>query len=187
MTLPANIRVNVRVPFPAVVKGAAFITVAKANGVWTLAPNYLLLAPAIGVTATQIVAVFDTVSGVWSYISATQLASAAQGSYRTVTTIGAVTVQPTDVVILLQKGASGASTINLPNSAIRAGVPVTVKDLTYDANTNNITFVPAMGETLDGFSAAAAVANGVAVIDVDGGAKTFWPLTAGGWYLKDGS
>lgn len=193
MTLPANIRVNVRIPFPALVQGGAFITVAKANGIWTIKPNYQLLALAPGQTPTQIVAVYDTASGGWNYVTAASLAGSGGGggggniAYRTVTAAGAVAVTPTDVpTILLQKSPSGPSTINLPASSLRYGngLPITVKDLTYDANTNNITFVPSSGETLDGFSAAAAVANGVALIDVDGGAKTFYPLTSGGWYQR---
>lgn len=36
MTLPANIRVNTPVPFPALVTGSGPVTVAKVNGVWTL-------------------------------------------------------------------------------------------------------------------------------------------------------
>lgn len=184
MTLPANIRVNVRVPFPALVQGAAFITVSKANGIWTITPNYQLLAGAPSITPTQLIAVFDTASRIWSTVPADIFGSGGGGSviYRIVTSAGAVVVQPSDTVILLQKSPSGASTIDLPLSGSRNGIPITVKDLTYDANTNNITFVPASGETLDGFSAAAAVANGVALIDVDGGFKTFNPLTSGGWY-----
>lgn len=190
MTLPANIRVNVRVQFPALVQGGAFISVVKANGIWTLTPNYKLLALAPGQTPTQIIAVYDTANGVWNYVTAASLAGGGGGgggviTYRTVAVAGAVAVLPNDVAtILLQKSPSGASTINLPASSTRYanGLPITVKDLTYDANTNNITFVPSSGETLDGFSAAAAVANGVALINVDGGSKTFYPLTSGGWY-----
>lgn len=104
------------------------------------------------------------------------------GGYRIVTTAGAVTVLPTDSTILLKKSPSGASSIILPTSASRNGSSLTVKDLTYDAAANHITWVPAAGETLDGFSASVAAANGVALIDIDGGYKTWSPLTGGGWY-----
>ena len=36
MALPANIRVNVRAPFPVRVVGSGLITVTKANGIWTI-------------------------------------------------------------------------------------------------------------------------------------------------------
>ena len=181
MTLPANIRVNVRAPFPTQVRGAAFVGVQKANGVWTIKPDYRLVAPASGVTGRQIIAVQDVTTGLWSYLNVLSL-TAATIVYRIVTAPGAVTILSSDVTILLQKTTSGASTINLPNSATRGGLPVTVKDLTGDANTNNITFAPALGETIDGLSAAAAAANGLAVIDTDYGSKTLYPLQAGGWY-----
>ncbi len=183
MSLPANIRVNVRAPFPTRVQGSAFISVSKANGVWTISPNYLTLAQNINVSPTQVIALQDEITGVWSFIGAALFASSALSSYRVVTTAGAVTILSTDLVILLEKSPSGASTINLPASATRAGAPITVKDLTGDANTNNVTFVPFTGETIDGFSAAAAAANGVALIDVDYGFKRLYPLLTGGWYV----
>jgi hypothetical protein len=111
------------------------------------------------------------------------LVSSALSPFRIITTIGAQNVLPTDVVLLFQKTALGASTVNLPASASRQGAPVTIKDLTGDANTNNITIVPFAGETIDGFSAAAAAANGVAVLSVDFGAIQLYPLTSGGWYV----
>ena len=183
MTLPANIRVNVRIPFPTQVKGAAFISLTKSNGVWTIAPNYLSLAENVVVTPTQVLALQDSVTGAFSWVGASSFVSAAISSYRIITAAGAVSVLNTDLVLLFQKSPSGASTVNLPASAARVGAPVIIKDLTGDANTNNITVVPSGSETIDGFSASAAAANGVAVISVDYGVKRLYPLTSGGWYV----
>ena len=145
MTLPVSIRVNVRAPFPTQVKGSAFITVAKANGVWTITPNYFSLGQDILVSPTQAVAVQDQLTGVFSWVSVQNLVSAALSSYRVITTPGTISVLATDLVLLFEKTSSGASTINLPASATRQGAPVTIKDLTGDANANNITFVPFSG------------------------------------------
>jgi hypothetical protein len=183
MTLPVSIRVNVRAPFPTQVKGSGFIGVSKANGVWTITPSYLNIAPVVNVTPTQVLVLQDTVTGAFSQVGVAVLVSSALSPFRIITTPGAATVLPTDIVLLFQKTTSGASTLDLPSAASRQGAPVTVKDLTGDANTNNITIVPASGETIDGFSAAAAAANGVAVISVDFGFKHLYPLTSGGWYL----
>jgi hypothetical protein len=183
VTLPVSIRVNVRAPFPTQVKGSAFISVLKANGVWTIAPDYLTIAPNIGVTPTQVLVVQDSITGAFSQIGASALVSSAGSPFRIITTPGAASVLSTDVVLLFDKTTSGASTLSLPASAIRQGAVVVVKDLTGDANTNNITIVPASGETIDGFSAAASAANGVAVISIDHGFKRFYPLTSGGWYV----
>jgi hypothetical protein len=180
VTLPASIRVNVRASFPSLVGGAAFISVNKSNGIWSITPNYLLLAQAPALTSSMVIAVQDQLTGVFSYVPASSLAS--NTGYRIVTTVGSVSVLSTDTVILLQKSPSGPSTLNLPPSASRSGVPIIIKDITGDANTNNDTIVPAAGETIDGLSAAAAAANGIAVIDVDYGSRTLYPLTSGGWY-----
>lgn len=59
MALPASIRVNCRAPFPARVKGAAFIEVSKVNGLWTIAPDYELLAQVPSITSSQVVVVYD--------------------------------------------------------------------------------------------------------------------------------
>ncbi len=109
--------------------------------------------------------------------------SSSTSTYRTITSAGSVSVLSTDSILLLQKSPSGASTINLPASSARSGKTVTIKDLTGDANTNHITIVPSFGETIDGLSASAAVANGIALIDVDYGSKSLFPLTSGGWYV----
>ena len=44
MTLPANIRVNASVPFPATVKGSGVIAVTKLNNIWTISLNFAALA-----------------------------------------------------------------------------------------------------------------------------------------------
>ncbi|MBV8472591.1 MAG: hypothetical protein JO107_09460 [Hyphomicrobiales bacterium] len=183
MSLPANIRVNVRAPFPAQVAGAGFITVSKKNGVWTIAPNFAQINSLGGLKPTQIFVVYDTVTGLFTSVSVASLNQFGAGVYRTVTTTGNVNAAVTDGIILMQKSSSGPTSISLPQSSLRGGLPLTVKDLTGDANTNNITFVPAIGETIDGFSAAAAAANGVALIDTNYGKKTLFPLTSGGWFI----
>lgn len=182
MTLPASIRVNVPAPFPTRVKGAAFIEVNKSNGVWTIEPDYLALGENVVVKPTQVLALQDSLTGAWSWVGAASFVSAALTTYREITTAGSVDVLSTDVVLLFDKSSSGASTVNLPASATRAGAPVIIKDLTGDANTNNITIVPSGTETIDGFSASAAAANGIAVVSIDYGSMWLVPLTSGGWF-----
>ena len=67
MSLPANIRVNVRAPFPSRVSGSGFITVAKSNGKWTIAPDYTILSPSNAITSSQLVALQDPVTKAFSY------------------------------------------------------------------------------------------------------------------------
>ena len=150
MTLPANIRVNVRAPFPTRVNGAAFIEVSKSNGIWTIKPDYRLLAQNPSLTPTQVVALQDTLTGVWSYTNANLFLFGALGKYRIITSAGAVTVQTSDLILLMNASPAGTSTINLPLSVSRSGAPVIIKDLAGNANTDNITIAPAAGETIDG-------------------------------------
>jgi hypothetical protein len=103
-------------------------------------------------------------------------------SYTLVTAAGNYTVLSTDNIILLNKTVPAATSIILPASASRSS-SITVKDYGYNANSNNITFVPQSGETFDGFTAAQAASNGVAVISIDGDFMTVNPLTSGGWYV----
>lgn len=108
--------------------------------------------------------------------------NSAGSGYRIVTAAGYVTVNPRDFIILLKKSPSGPSILNLPSSNSRDGLPLMIKDITGDANTNHDTIVPSGIETIDGFSGTAAIANGVALIDVDYGVKVIYPLNSGGWY-----
>ena len=178
MTLPVSIRVNCRAPFPSRVRGAAFIQVAKANGIWTIQPNYELLASFPTMTGTQVVAAFDTASGAFGLLSAPAVAGF--GSYKTIS--ASYAILGTDVTLLVSNTSAAAISITLPQSSTRKGLPILVKDIGGNANTYNITLVPASLETIDGFSAAASAANGVAVIDINYGKKTLYPLTSGGWY-----
>lgn len=102
--------------------------------------------------------------------------------YTVVIASGNYTVLATDIRILMNKTVGAATSIILPTSASRSQ-PLTVKDYKGDANTHNITLVPQSGETFDGFSAAVAAANGVAVISIDGDSMTIYPLASGGWYV----
>jgi hypothetical protein len=181
MTLPANIRVNVRAPFPAQVAGAAFVTVNKSNGIWTISPDYRLLANNPSITSTQILALQDSVTGLWNYVNANAFLTNVP-SYRIITSAGATNLLPSDDVLLINPSPAGAVQIDLPLSATRNGAPVFIKDYARGANANNITMVPSGAETIDGLSGAAAAANGVAVIDTDGGVMTLNPLDSGGWY-----
>ena len=103
-------------------------------------------------------------------------------SYTMVTAAGSYTVQTSDITILMNKTVGAATSIIAPTSASRSQ-PITVKDYKGDAATNNITFVPQTGETIDGFTAAQAVTNGLAVINTAYQKRTFAPLTSGGWYV----
>lgn len=184
MSLPANIRINARVPFPSLVQGAAYISLTKVNGIWTIAPNWTTLAQLSSISDPTLkeVIVYDIVSGQFNTVSLATLLTILSSNYRVVTS--GTTVLSSDTTILVELASAAAINIVLPTSASRNGLPITVKDYNGTASgTYPITFVPASGETIDGFSASAAAANGIALIDVAYGRKTLNPLTSGGWFL----
>lgn len=186
MTLPQAVRVNGQFPFPATVKGSGPVLLAKANGVWTIGLTIVQLpGMPIGFNPAQnYLLVYDNVTGTFRQTTIAALFSATVFGQRIITAAGDVAVLPTDSIILLNKLIGAATNINLPTAASRNGLPLYVKDLKYDANTNNITLVPSGAETIDGFSGAAAAANGIAKIMTDGDKKVIYPLAAGGgWFL----
>lgn len=184
MSLPANIRVNTQAPFPSRILGLGALVLTKNNGIWTFSLDYTKLAVAPSITPYQEVMVYDEALKTYALVNLIEAASAGMNAYREVSGGGTIDVLPTDIVLLVNGNPGNAATsIILPASSTRNGAPVTVKDLVGDANTNNITFVPNGTETIDGFSAAASASNGVALIDINYGKKTLFPLLSGGWYL----
>jgi hypothetical protein len=186
MTLPPNIRVNAQFPFPATVQGTGPVIISKSGGIWNISLNYAQISPLpIGFDPTsKLLLIFDQISN--SFVQTTLsslLATVAAGILRIVTAAGDVTVTTTDSFILMNKSVGAATNINLPSSASRAGLALHIKDYKGDAATNNITFVPNGVETIDGFSGAAAAANGTAVINVNNGHKILYPLPSGGWFI----
>lgn len=82
MGIPANIRVNVSVPFPARVVGSGGIQVTKVNGVWTIIPNFAALAALGGIPtpSTTFTWVYDSVAKTFAKIAIDVLiASVANG------------------------------------------------------------------------------------------------------------
>ena len=188
MTLPANIRVNTAVPFPALVQAANGLAVSKNSGIWTISIALNLLgvqAPAGASFPTDYLLVWDSIANTYFRTSLSSIiAGPTVPLQRIVTAAGNITVGSTDNIILVNKASGAPTSIILPTAFARGGIPITVKDAKGDANTNTITFVPNGAETIDGFSPAAAITNGLALIDTSYGKKTLTPLSGGGgWFL----
>src|SRR6516165_8728349 len=119
MTLPANIRVNVGAPFPAVVRGSGPIAISRANGIWTigmaLPSAFTIQVPNASALPTDYVMVYDSVTGAWVAVS---LATLMVPTQRAVTTTP-VSIQPTDQTLHLNLTTS--SNIILPPYLSRAG------------------------------------------------------------------
>jgi hypothetical protein len=179
LTLPANIRVNVAVPFPAMVTTASFITITKTNGLWIIGANGRFINTANpGIIATDYVIVWDDAAQTWLKISLSNLITQAQAirAQRSVT-VSPITVGPTDNI--LNVNISGVSpTCTLPQASTRAGAPVTFKDVGAQFQAHPLTITPFAGDTIDGAGSIVLNLNhqGVTLVPFNDGANTGWAI-----------
>jgi hypothetical protein len=172
MTLPANIRVNVGSSFPAVVKGAGVIAVAKQNGIWTIGLNFAGLAknPVIVDPANTYTLVWNAVTNIFalvpiSAVSSSKVVKILNGAGAFASPYAAL---PGDDVLIVKQGAANPFTVTV-NWAGRSK-PLTVVAGDTVANFANITITPTAGQSQMG------TVNFSYVIDSSGGNITLTPL-----------
>lgn len=170
-SLPYNLKVNVNVPFPALVAGANGIKVTKSNGIWTIAADYTAFSQASVITdpANSYVLTWNAVSGLYVLVPASAVSQSKV--VKTLTAAGPYTALPTDEVLIIKQTVGAAMTINVDWSQRTKALRVV--DGKGDAATNNITITPAAGQT------QLASANYSYVIDGNGGSITLTPLPDG--------
>jgi hypothetical protein len=180
MTLPVNIRVNVKANFPTQVNVSGPLSLSKANGVWSFGMSFKgLAAPANfgALSAYQLVAQ-DPVAGTFYAVTASLLfglgalaqGEAAQG--------GTYPVSPTGGDYCVVAGSAATTTFNLEPSAT-AQRPHSFIDTVGNAGSvgNNIVINANGAEKIVGLSSVS--------IATDFGALTLYPLPqGGGWYIK---
>jgi hypothetical protein len=173
MTLPPSIRINPLVPFPAQVTGKGVVAVAKNNGIWAVSLNFTGLVQQNVLTDPEntFALVWNAVSGVFSLLRVPTLSSAANKITRVVATPGPITASPADDVIIVKQAVAAPMIINVDWS--QRTTPLRVVDGKGDASINNITIIPAAGQT------QLAVVNFQYVIDGNGGSITLTPLPDG--------
>lgn len=149
MTLPANIRVATSVPFPSKVKGSGVVAVAKADGVWTVSLNFgALPATAFLPNPTSTYAlVWDSQTETYYRVLLAQLSQQKvtkilDGSAGLASPYAAL---PNDDVLIVKQAVGAPFTINVDWS--QRTKPLTVVDGKGDANLNNITITPGVGQT----------------------------------------
>jgi hypothetical protein len=179
MALPANIRVNLAVPFPAMVQGSSFITLGKTNGVWTVGASGRLINTANpGVIATDYVLVWDDVAQAWLKIALSNLITAAAVTrlQRSVTA-SPIVVGPTDQILNVNINA-GAPTCTLPQASTRAGVPLTFKDVGGQFAAHSLTLTAFAGDNIDSAGSIVLALNrqSVTLVPFNDGANTGWAI-----------
>lgn len=170
-SLPYNVRVNVSVPFPALVAGANGIKVSKQNGIWTIAADYTVfpLVTTVADPTNSYTLVWNAVTGVFSLVLLSAIPTLK--AVKTLTAAGPYAALPTDEVLIVKQTAGAPFTVNVDWSV--RSKPLRVVDGKGDAATNNITITPAAGQT------QLASTNYSYVIDGNGGSITLTPLADG--------
>lgn len=186
-SLPYSIRVNLSVPFPALVFGASGVRLTKTNGIWSVALDYSSLSaqtPPAGDYAVSYMLVWDSQTGVYSLVSIATLAAIGGGGggggganvYTTVIAAGTYVALTTDTYILINRTVPAAGGVRLPASASKVGFPIVVKDIAGDGATHNTSVTFTGGETCDG--------QATITINSNYGGYRFAPLPAGGWTIS---
>jgi hypothetical protein len=91
------------------------------------------------------------------------------------TSVTASTYTTVGTDAFLQVNYAGAVTISLQAASARAGYPVTIKDISAAAQTNNITITPNGADTIEGLASIKITSNW--------GGFTLYPIT-GGWVTR---
>lgn len=173
MTLPANIRVNIAAPFPSLVKGSGPVTIAKHNGIWTVGFTIANLAAAAANTdpTTIQVLLYNTVLNTFQKATiASLLASTPLVSPTLIGIAQSPYLAQLNDSILYVDTSGGAVVINLQTAASRILRPLTIKDVSGNANANNITINPNGAETIEGLAPLK--------VNADYGGFTLYPATA---------
>lgn len=163
MTLPANIRVNMGAPFPATVKGSGAVTVAKQNGIWTVALNYAAFGTSQTVPdpANTYVLVWNALTNVYTLIP--MAAVAGTKVVKVLTGVGnfasPYAAQPNDDVLIVKQNAGAPFTVTVDWS--KRTKPLQIVDGKADANVNNITITPTAGQTQMGVVNYSYIINGI--------------------------
>jgi hypothetical protein len=92
-----------------------------------------------------------------------------------VTSVTATPYVPVAADAFLAVNVAGAAVVNLPSAASRSGFPLAIKDISGNANTNNITINRNGTDTIEGATSI--------VINSSWGGWNLYPVT-GGWVLR---
>lgn len=127
------------VRFPANVAVDQFLTVVKANGVYTFGADYTLLDQSpVSDPTTALVSVYDKTSASWKVGSLSNLLASTSQIEQLITLGGPVSVLPNAGIVRVNQTVGAAITLNMPLASAKM-CPVLISDWKGDAGTNPIT------------------------------------------------
>jgi hypothetical protein len=149
MVAPANVRVNVQVPFPAMVTGSGPITIAKVNGVWQ-----------VGFSLTVFQQIFSVQARTQRSVTASP--------------VGVQTTPPDGIINV--NIATGNPTCLLPLANTRAGAPLTFKDVGGNFAAHPLVITAAGADTIDGLATITLdqARQAVTLVPFNDGVNTGW-------------
>jgi hypothetical protein len=156
MTLPANIRINTSLPFPAIAKGSGPVLVSKVNGIWTVGLSFAILAvqsPPPANFPNDFVIVYDSVANTFFKMPLSLLTSLPQPQ-RSITSSAQLPIVVTDSVININ--AVTDLTPIVPLASSRLGAPLTFKNL---PGSHTQTLTRTSPDTIDGATTYSLVAG----------------------------
>lgn len=157
MPLPANVRINVNVPFPALVTATGPIGLSKVNGIWTVFWNPAVLGvtvPPAGNLPTDYVVVYDSIAQTNFLVSLSTLAGIVRPQ-RLIQSAADLPVRASDYQLNFK--LSAPLTITLPLATSRVSAPLTLKDVAGNFNVNNLTVNTTGVDTVDGAASGTLV------------------------------
>lgn len=170
MTLPANIRVDMSVPFPALTQGSGPVTVTKVNGVWTLGFSMSGLAietPPTSSLATDYLLVFDSIAGNLFRVPMNALPATAR-TQRFIGGSAALPIAASDQILNVS-ASSGGFVISAPAGGGRAGSPLTFKLV---SGGSAFTISATSPDTFDGQSSLVVNGGSVTLVPYNDGINT---------------
>lgn len=188
MALP-NIRINYRTPFPALVQGVGGVALTKANGVWSVSLDFASLVDTFPVVADWpfcSVSYFNEHTSQIAKLTLSELgiiATTAANTIRIITAGATVNAAATDAILVLNKAAAGATTINLPdiNDRQPAGLPLEIYD--FAGNAGDMSIVPFGTQLIMGDNSPLTLSSGGAV-RTGGATKLIPSIALNGWTAK---
>jgi hypothetical protein len=173
-----TLKLRVLPHFPSKVLGNGIITVIKANGIWTIAfdPSVIGQVSVFDPSIYDLLA-FNSTTGEMSRIPLSGVIASSVAP-RTVVTAGSVLVTNFDTFIRLNKTVPATTSLVLPPSANRNGLPLTVKDVAGNASTYNFSITPNGSELIDGLASYIGSMNFQSITLVPG--PSGWDITHSG-------
>jgi hypothetical protein len=133
------LKLKVMTKFPATVAVQNFLTVAKANGIYTFSVDYTALTPGpILDPTTAMVAVLDETAGIYRIVSLSSVLASTSQIEQHITAAGPVTISNNAGIVRVDQTVGAAITLNMPLASAKT-CPVLISDWKADSDVNPIT------------------------------------------------